>query len=112
MTAGSGRNTLTELTGTIVAGTPSSRWGSAARVVRTAARKLMVSAQSQSSSVSARNPLSRGRSAARELLDVGDRVGVTVLLQRGSGDGLETAELSGSGGCAAGRPCCWWTSGY
>jgi DMSO/TMAO reductase YedYZ molybdopterin-dependent catalytic subunit len=95
MTAGSGRNTLTELTGTIVAGAPSSRWGSAARVVRTAARKLMVSAQSQSSSVSARNPLSRGRSAVRELLDVGDRVGVTVLLQRGSGDGLETAELSG-----------------
>src|SRR6478609_3075116 len=63
MTPGSGRKALTELIVTMVApGRPDSS-GIAARIVRTAARKLIVSAHSQSASVSATNPSSRGRTA-------------------------------------------------
>jgi hypothetical protein len=62
MTDGSGRKALTELVVTIVP-PRSSRWGTAARVTRTAARKLMVSVQVQSSSLTERKPPVRGRTA-------------------------------------------------
>lgn len=45
---------MTELIVTIVDGARDTRCGNAARVVRTAVRKLIVSAASQSSSVTAR----------------------------------------------------------
>src|SRR5262245_28374571 len=63
MTSGSGSRALTELTVTMAPAPRSMRWGSAARGVRTAARKLILNAESQSSSVTDRNPPVRGRTA-------------------------------------------------
>src|SRR6478735_10384803 len=62
MTSGSGRNAFTEDVVTIVP-RRSMRCGTAARVHRTAAMKLMSSDQVQSSSDNERNPPGRGRTA-------------------------------------------------
>jgi hypothetical protein len=62
-TSGSGRNELTEQIVTIVPAPRSSISGKAARVVRTAAKKLIARVELQSSSVIERNPLRRGRTA-------------------------------------------------
>lgn len=60
MTSGSGSVALTDAIVTMLPAPRSSRCGTAARVVRTAARKLIVRAVSQSSSVTDRKPPVRG----------------------------------------------------
>jgi hypothetical protein len=78
MTVGSGRNAFTELIVTIRPVSRASRCGRAARVVRTAARKFMVSDQVQSSSVRARKPSSRGRTAPTLLTRTSSRPTVAI----------------------------------
>src|SRR2546422_2715749 len=63
MTAGSGRKALTELVVTMLTWPAASIAGNAARVVLTAASRLRVSENNQSSSVTLRKPPRRGFTA-------------------------------------------------
>src|SRR4051794_23040409 len=82
MTSGSGRIALTEQVLTMVPAPRSSRCGSAARVVRTAARKWMVSPHSQSSSVREEPAGSRADRAHVVYQDVQPTVGHDGLVDQ------------------------------